>query len=268
MDAHEPYFPASPSASERSKVLHVRQDHQATLTGRWNPSAEEVRPLADLYRASLERIDLRRAAITKIYQDLGRWKNTAMVLTADHGQAFCEHQNLFHFVHLYEEVTRVPLFVRPPGGATSPRVAPGWTSLVDVPPTLLRFAGIPSLPSPSGVPLQELLDRPRTPPVHALADGVVWDYIRERLPAGREDLDRPKCSAVYDRFKITAGPGKDDLAVVDLESDPRELRPERLTAPLPAGSTHEQPVASLRNIQAALSGKEGVGARLRSWGYI
>jgi arylsulfatase A-like enzyme len=77
---------------------------------------------------------------------LGRTEDTVVVVTADHGEAFLEHRVMGHTVHLYDELTRVPLLVRWPGQITAGRVVNEQVGLVDMMPTLLDLAAIPFVP--------------------------------------------------------------------------------------------------------------------------
>jgi hypothetical protein len=72
--------------------------------------------------------------------------DVALVLTADHGEAFGEHGRSFHGTDLFDEQIRVPLWVCPPRGWSLPADI-DLASLVDVAPTLLDFAGVARPPS-------------------------------------------------------------------------------------------------------------------------
>ncbi len=70
-----------------------------------------------------------------------------LVVTSDHGESFLDHGTMLHrFV--FEEVIRVPLLIVPPRRLDQPlgppRHVPEQVSLVDVRPTLLGLAGLPS----------------------------------------------------------------------------------------------------------------------------
>ncbi|MCC6763060.1 MAG: sulfatase [Deltaproteobacteria bacterium] len=72
--------------------------------------------------------------------------DTLVIVTSDHGEEFFEHGRKGHHKALFDESIRVPLVVRYP-----PRVAAGTTvdaqvRLVDVAPTLLALAGLPTPP--------------------------------------------------------------------------------------------------------------------------
>jgi arylsulfatase A-like enzyme len=67
--------------------------------------------------------------------------DTAIVMTADHGEAFAEHGMLFHGAEIWNELVRVPLVVYVPGA--EPRRVPVKRSHIDVAPTLLDLMGLP-----------------------------------------------------------------------------------------------------------------------------
>jgi arylsulfatase A-like enzyme len=69
---------------------------------------------------------------------------TAIVVTADHGEAFDEHGMNWHGVDLWEVLVRVPLVVYVPGA--KPHRVRLRRSLVDLVPTLLDLMGVPQPP--------------------------------------------------------------------------------------------------------------------------
>jgi choline-sulfatase len=69
---------------------------------------------------------------------------TAIVLTADHGEAFGEHNHIGHGRELWEPLVRVPLIVYVPG--VPPKRVSVKRSHIDLAPTLMELAGAP-LPS-------------------------------------------------------------------------------------------------------------------------
>jgi choline-sulfatase len=71
-------------------------------------------------------------------------KNTAIILTSDHGEAFDEHGMSFHGVDLWEPLVRVPLVVYVPGA--KPHRVKQKRSLVDLVPTVLDLLGVPQPP--------------------------------------------------------------------------------------------------------------------------
>ena len=67
--------------------------------------------------------------------------DTAIILTADHGEAFGEHGHWKHGRELWEPLVRVPLVVHVPG--TKPRHIATNRSHVDLAPTVVHLLGAP-----------------------------------------------------------------------------------------------------------------------------
>jgi arylsulfatase A-like enzyme len=79
--------------------------------------------------------------VRRLVGDLRRkWPNALIIITADHGEHFWDHEYLGHVLSLYDTLTRVPLIVSAPG------LAPGRTEkpvgLVDLMPSIAERAGI------------------------------------------------------------------------------------------------------------------------------
>src|SRR5262249_19256405 len=74
-------------------------------------------------------------------KQLGLADNTAIVVIADHGEAWGEHKAYFHGTDLFDEQLRVPMIFVLPGHA--PPVIDDPVALVDVAPTLIDLVGAP-----------------------------------------------------------------------------------------------------------------------------
>jgi arylsulfatase A-like enzyme len=78
-------------------------------------------------------------------------KKTAIIITADHGEAFDEHGMNWHGVDLWEPLVHVPLIMYVPGA--KPHRVKARRSLIDIVPTVLDLMG---LPQPEGDELSGL----------------------------------------------------------------------------------------------------------------
>lgn len=67
---------------------------------------------------------------------------TLLIVSADHGEAFGEHDSRAHGTTLYDEVLRVPLLFAFPGA--TPRRVDEQVTLLDVGPTVLDVFGLPT----------------------------------------------------------------------------------------------------------------------------
>lgn len=68
-------------------------------------------------------------------------EETAIVMTADHGEAFYEHGMLYHGSEIWNELIHVPLFIYVPGA--EPKRVKERRSHIDIAPTILELMGVP-----------------------------------------------------------------------------------------------------------------------------
>lgn len=81
--------------------------------------------------------------------------DTAVVMTADHGEAFYEHGMLYHGSEIWNELVHVPLFVYVPGA--EPRRVKTRRSHIDIAPTILELMG-GTIPDDESLRGKSLLD--------------------------------------------------------------------------------------------------------------
>lgn len=87
------------------------------------------------------------------YVEAQPWaKNTAIIVTGDHGEGFGEHSFYKHAFELYEMLVRVPFFVYIPG--LNAHTIPRWRSAIDIVPTIYDLMG---QPVPAGLPGESLV---------------------------------------------------------------------------------------------------------------
>ncbi len=67
-------------------------------------------------------------------------KDTAIIITADHGEGFGEHNHYRHAYEVWEALVRVPLFIRVPGAP--PRRVETPRSHIDLAPTIAQLMGL------------------------------------------------------------------------------------------------------------------------------
>ncbi len=114
-------------------------------------------------RAYVAEVAYTDAQVEALLQHLGGLEaldDTWIVVVGDHGEGLGSHGETMHGVLLYDATTRVPLIVRPPGGAASPRDVHTPVSLVDLMPTVLAAAGAPVPDGLDGEDVLPWLDDP------------------------------------------------------------------------------------------------------------
>ncbi len=100
--------------------------------------------MSDRYDGEIEFVDQWIGTLLGALEQYGLDRETAVVLIADHGEAFGEHRVTgrkiyYHGRSLYEELLRVPLIIAVPGLA--PRRIDTPVMLLDVAPTILSLVG-------------------------------------------------------------------------------------------------------------------------------
>jgi arylsulfatase A-like enzyme len=162
LDPHDPYRPAE----EFRRRLAPEVDIESACCARSNvldeltPETARVhaRDAALLYDAEIAENDAALGALVDELERRGLGGATALLVTSDHGEEFYEHGGWKHGFTLYEEMLRVPLVLRLPGGARAGTVVESAVDQIDVVPTLLEVAGLPAAPGLPGRSLLATLD--------------------------------------------------------------------------------------------------------------
>jgi arylsulfatase A-like enzyme len=153
-DIHWPYTPPRELISRFEERPNDISSLLERVERRETPrSAEEIEQIVGLYDGAILYVDQELSRFFEALQDLQLYDKSLIVLTADHGEAFYEHDHWEHarpWLHdgpgLYEEVIHIPLIVKWPGQASGARIG-NVVSQGDIFPTLLEAAG---LKSPNG----------------------------------------------------------------------------------------------------------------------
>ncbi len=145
MDTHSPYKAPEPWYSRYKGSYTGPFDgahapiEQAVKSGN-PPTPTDWAHLRALYDGELAYFDSQIQRLFDALTQRGIDKNTLVVLTADHGEAFWEHGVVFHG-NLYQENIHIPMIVRGPGVKAG--VLGRYTQAIDLAPTLADLAGIP-----------------------------------------------------------------------------------------------------------------------------
>jgi arylsulfatase A-like enzyme len=150
--------------------------------------------------------------VKKLFDELvalGLDKNTAIVVCADHGEAWGEHKQFFHGTDLYDEQMRVPLIIAIPGRA--PVVINDQVELVDVAPTLLDLVGAPI---PAGMRGRSLLPRiegkplPPAPVFSEMMPATAWPHQAAMMVDGDHKLIHRISDRRWELYDLKRDPGE------------------------------------------------------------
>jgi len=91
------------------------------------------------YDAGIRSSDDQLGMLFDELKEIGRWDDTAILITADHGESMTEHHVYFEHHGIYDCVTHIPLIMRVPG-MTKPGVrVPGMFQHCDIAPTICKI---------------------------------------------------------------------------------------------------------------------------------
>ncbi len=120
-DVHEPYSPPPPFDSRFPPTAHDRH----------------------LYDGALAFIDQELNRLLRGLSERGALDNTLLIVTADHGELFGEHELTGHHSSLYLDVLHVPLILRFPSRVPPNTRVKGAVSLRDLAATILDLTSNP-----------------------------------------------------------------------------------------------------------------------------
>ncbi len=243
-------------APERAEAPWFAWIHLFDAHHPYEPPLEYAKRYAD--RAYVGEVAYADAQLGRVFEALrarGVLDDTLVMVVADHGEGMGEHGEGQHGMLLYNATMKIPMIVRPPGGLPAPRGIDTPTSLVDLLPTALAFAGVappdgldgldlsPTLaPTPGALPADrdvyleslyahrhygwapqhglvdathKLIDS-TTPELYAAAD------VRERADRAGDDASRVAA------MRATLGAKRDAMDAGDASVGRAELSGERL----------------------------------------
>ncbi len=159
----------------------------------------EQKQCESLYDAEIAGMDEALGIFFDWYEEQGLMDDTLLIVFADHGEEFGEHDKWEHGHSQYEEQIHVPFFMKLPGQRQSRRVE-GLVGTIDIYPTLLDLFGFESETDPSGQSLLPILDGGvPDPDYRVIAESTRWGpeiktvvtnrfkYILN-IPTGAEEL--------------------------------------------------------------------------------
>jgi arylsulfatase A-like enzyme len=150
MEAHRPFIPNREARKRAMPPEMVERSYRVDRS--WIPmwtytfglseySESELEVMARTYDATLIELDDLFAHLLASLEARGQLENTAIILTADHGEHLGEQHMLDHQYSLYASVINVPLVIRYPA-----RIEPGRDARpvmnFDVFPTVLDLAAL------------------------------------------------------------------------------------------------------------------------------
>ena len=211
--------------------LHLMDPHEplTEIVGLTpDPKGEKLVTVDRLYRDNVRYAARELAGMLELLRERPLWSRTLVVVTSDHGEMLPSDDRKIRLVGadgapriyghghaLYEELTRIPLVIRPPGGLPEERWMSVPTSHVDLRDTLseLMDLGLPPV-APHRYSLAPWVSREAG---ELSPEGRTWVYISSNNLGPAQDALRTE------RFKLIDYPnGENPPELYDLASDPLE----------------------------------------------
>ncbi|HSL17811.1 MAG TPA: sulfatase-like hydrolase/transferase [Methylomirabilota bacterium] len=239
MEPHSPYLPPDDHARVSPRTFTGLGDLEINgalyhfLQRQWGASPEKIthpsldelgisraaltEHLLGLYEGEIHFCDAELGRFVETMRELGLLNDTLFILTADHGEEFFDHGYVTHHFKsgLAEELIRIPLLIRPPGGLPGGRRVEQLVRMVDIAPTVLDFVGHRAAAAQmEGATLRPLMDGRSEEPRTAFFSTIPYQIVRtERWKYRLERPSDPSGETTQRLFDIVADPMEtDDLA--------------------------------------------------------
>jgi arylsulfatase A-like enzyme len=156
-DPHHFYHARKPwiedySSRELTQTLNLSKKTVKQLTDsipRFKEDHQALAHLIALYDSEINYVDYHMGELMQAFE---LEENTLIIITSDHGEEFLDHEMIGHGHNLYTESITVPLIIKLSHGSNK-RVKNQHVSLLDIMPTVLSLAHIPSPEQTIGEPL-------------------------------------------------------------------------------------------------------------------
>jgi len=187
-----------------------------------HPDIELVKTIRRHYAAMMENIDTWIGRFVDQLKKQGNYENTLIVFASDHGEMLGD-RNLWQKEVPFEPAVHVPLVISGPGVVQRGNLPNAVGSLIDLPPTFLKLAGVPIPDDYSGHDMSAYLSGDADTPRHYTQTGLgSWRAVtdgRYKLFVGLDDTI-PQVEIQFGKFD---GSLCDHGQLYDLQNDPNEL---------------------------------------------
>lgn len=192
-------------------------------------SPQDLARVVSLYDGDLSHADRGLGELFERLRADDLYRNTIVVITADHGEELGEHQVVGHAYSLHTELMHVPLVIKAPN--LPPGVERKRASTIDIAPTVLQLLGISKPPqfkgkSLTGLDGDRVIYQETSAPLELVK---LLDRIIASPQAGQSEVRQTtvptlKESIIHSNWRYSVDHTVNRAELYDLESDPREER--------------------------------------------
>jgi arylsulfatase A-like enzyme len=167
-DIHSPYNPPLPYNSMFHNFpyagSHIPSNQTLGLANKneLNLNNEDLSHFIALYDGGIRYTDEKIGEFLSYLKDSGLAKQSLIIITSDHGEAFKEHGRLLHRQLYYRPNLHVPLIIRIPKYPKKEIRIKNLVRSIDLLPTILDITALPTHPKAQGESLLPLIKRQRS----------------------------------------------------------------------------------------------------------
>ncbi len=175
-------------------------------------STEEQQFITANYDGQILAMDAALGELMAALKARGRYENTLIIVTADHGELLGEHEIVGHGGRMmYEGLLHIPMVVKFPGADRPRGEVKDKVQLVDILPTVVATVGVPAPDGVQGEPLRAVTH-----------ETVAEEHINPEFVAQFGDVYDRALRVYYDgSFKLIST-SKGQRLLFDLATDPGE----------------------------------------------
>jgi arylsulfatase A-like enzyme len=230
-DAHTPYLLPDACGGHFGLAPSGREDY-ALLNSFWDAGKQKLSPrdlelARDAYDDCIASMDAQLGRFLHELERRNLLRDTLVIVTADHGEQFGEHELYGHAGSLYRPEVHVPLLIVPPGGIDHAQVIPEPVSLRNIPATVADVVGSPGASPFPGSSLAWHWNpggsRARAP-IEDLVLSEVASPATSNANHGRSPVFRGSMSSIVARGSVYIRNGDGGEELYNLANDPAESR--------------------------------------------
>jgi len=211
---HEGYT----QADDYKGDLKPKMSLNALMRRKGDFTPEDIEYLKDLQREEVAFTDHHISRLIEHLKSLGKYQDTIIVITADHGEEFMEHTSLGHTETLFDELLHIPLIFHAPGRVRA-LVDNTPVNLLDVAPTVFELATGETIKKARGASLAKSI-------LAGEKAGLERDLFAEVAyrQVSQGDRLQPNLIAVMspDGYKLIHDRGRSRWMLYNLNNDPEE----------------------------------------------
>lgn len=165
---HSPYLPAAPFKYQfgKFKEFSTLKDYNEHENGKYSPKQQaEVDQLRLRYDEFILDTDSRVGEFLKELKKMGRFEDSIIIITSDHGESFTKGYHGHAGAYLHQPLIHIPMLIHLPGQKKGERIRP-YAGQVDLLPTVMDLLNLPIPKWADGESLESVMlkGKPTTQP--------------------------------------------------------------------------------------------------------